>query len=175
MFTVYVSQPEMIRFLPLWVTTMGGLVHRTTMVCLRGPAGFRLRYQNGFYRSTPAVTDCHCVLPDRWSCGECETVFCWWSSRRHQRTLLLQPIETNTLGLLVKYTRTHNHRVTSPTLYHSAMAAPPLTLLMELEVTKKKKKKKNNNNNKTLWLSQTFLGISPLIVRFSTGISIVQK
>ena len=41
----------------------------SAMVCLRGPAGFTSRYQIGFYRSAPAVTDCHCAFPDRWSCG----------------------------------------------------------------------------------------------------------
>ncbi len=42
---------------------------------LRGGQGFSLRsrYQNGFFRSATALTDCHCSLPDRWSCGKSET------------------------------------------------------------------------------------------------------
>ncbi len=40
--------------------------------------GLRSWNQNGFIRSAPAVADCHCVLPDRWSCGERWDK--WWSA-----------------------------------------------------------------------------------------------
>ncbi len=38
--------------------------------CLERPkTDLGLSRQNGFIRSAPAVTVCHCALPDRWSCG----------------------------------------------------------------------------------------------------------
>ncbi len=49
--------------------------------------------QNRFIRITPAVTDCHYALPDRWSCGEKGDR--WWNNHGFQRTLLLQPVWTN--------------------------------------------------------------------------------
>ncbi len=58
--------------------------------------------QNGFVRSAPAVTDCHYVLPDRWSCGEREMVLVV-EPPRVPTDLSCCSIETNTLGLLMKY------------------------------------------------------------------------
>ncbi len=57
---------------------------------------FKVSETEGIYRIAPAVTDCHCELPDRWSCGEN-----WnsrWSSRRCQRSLPLQPVEPTRSG-----------------------------------------------------------------------------
>ncbi len=57
---------------------------------------FKVLEPEGIYRITPAVTDGHCELPDRWSSGKK-----WdsrWSSRRCQRSLPLQPVKPTRSG-----------------------------------------------------------------------------
>ncbi len=57
---------------------------------------FKVLELERIYRIAPAVTDCHCDLPDRWSCGRS-----WdsrWSSRRCQRSLPSQPMKPTCSG-----------------------------------------------------------------------------
>ena len=52
---VHHREPNLLSLPPTYhIMSPGG-----QMVCLRGGQGFRSRYQNRFYRSAPAVTDCH--------------------------------------------------------------------------------------------------------------------